>query len=114
LVFFKEDEDHPRASTIESGLPVVDSVCLPNVSSLTNAYSHHHSIHQNQIYHPSPTQSSRRNTSSKALSSLALGNPDSHYSPYPTMKTTASNGNDTTNSHSQLPSFHRTPSVRNI
>jgi hypothetical protein len=96
---------------MDTGLPVVDSVCLPNVSSLTNPYSHHHSIHQNQIYHQSTTQSSRRNNSSKSLSSLAVTNPDSHYSPYSTMKTNPNNGNDTTNSQSQLPSFHRTQSV---
>ncbi|CAF0776307.1 unnamed protein product [Rotaria sordida] len=105
-----EDEDRPRTSTIETGLPVGDPVCLPNVSSLTNVYSHHHPIHPNQIYHSSTTQSSRRNNTSKALSSLALGNPDSHYTPYPTMKTNTNNGNDTTNSQTQLPSFHRTQS----
>ena len=51
----KEDEDRPRTSAIEAGLPIVDHVCLPNVSSLTNPYSHHHSIHTNPIYHPSTT-----------------------------------------------------------
>jgi hypothetical protein len=64
------------------------------------------------MYHQStPIPPSRRNNSSKALSSLALGNPDSHYTPYPTMKPNTNNVNDTNHSQSQLPSFHRTQSV---
>jgi Zn ribbon nucleic-acid-binding protein len=105
-----EDEDRSRTSAIEAGLPIVDPGCLPNVSSLTNPYSHHHSIHQNQIYHPSPTPSSRRNNIPKVTSSLTLGTSDSHYSSYPTMKSNTNNGTDTNNSQSQLQSFHRAQS----
>ncbi|UJR36570.1 hypothetical protein I4U23_029289 [Adineta vaga] len=103
-----DDEDGPRPSTMETGLPIGEPICLPNVSSLTNPYSHHHPIHPSQIYHQATTPPSRRNTSSKALSSMALANSDSHYAPYPTMKPNTNNGNDTTNSQSQLPSYHRT------
>ncbi|CAF1235723.1 unnamed protein product [Adineta ricciae] len=105
-----DDEDRSRTSAIEMGLPVIDLGCLPNVSSLTNPYSHHHHpIHSSQMYHPTTPQTSRRNNSSKALSSMALSNSDSHYAPYPSMKPATNNGNDTANSQSQLPSFHRTP-----
>ena len=63
------------------------------------------------MYHQTTAQTSRRNTSTKALSSMALSNSDSHYAPYPSMKPATNNGNDTANSQSQLPSFHRTQTV---
>lgn len=104
-----EDDDRARASSLEGGLPVVDPVCLPNVSSLTNSYSHHALIHPNALYHSPASQSTRRTNNSKSISSLQLVNSDPHYSSYSTIKTNPSNGNEN-NTSSQLPSFHRTQS----
>lgn len=104
-----DDDDRARMSSLESGLPVVDSVCLPNVSSLANHYPHHPLIHSNALYHsPAASQSTRRTNNAKSLSSLALANSNSNYSSYPTIKSNQLNGNENTNS--QLPSFHRTQS----
>lgn len=68
-------------------------------------------MHPDQLYHPLVTSSSRRNNTSKVSSSLGLSNADAHYSPYPNLKSNGNNGNDTSNAQSQLPSFHRTPTV---
>lgn len=69
-------------------------------------------MHADQLYHPLVTSSSsRRNNTSKVSSSLGLPNTDQHYPSYPNIKSNVNNGNDTNNAQSQLPSFHRTPTV---
>ena len=66
------------------------------------------------MYHQTTAQTSRRNTSTKALSSMALSNSDSHYAPYPSMKPATNRGNDTALSHPHLPSFDRTQTVNEV